>query len=634
MTRTATAQTELNRRIKDALSSAKMSLWEFDLNNGLLDWTGNVSKHFYDFAQSFDGTVAQYINLIHDDDRSSVFEIIENAKVGNSFYNQHRIKWPDGSYHWVEGIGNIVDSGGSVKLTGTVQDITDKKKIELERADWQQKYELVAKSARLVVYHYDHDTGSIQWSGNTEELFGYRSSVINHIEPWEANIHPDDLQYTLDEFEKAEKNKEVFDIKYRFKVASGNYIHLHDKGVFVGDGNIKMLGMIADITEIKEANEALLESESRFKSMIHDMNIGVGLYDTDTAPILCNKMAYELLGLSENQFLGKAALDPNWEVIHRDGSEFRNEEFPIPMAVKTGKPVRQCVMGVHRPISKDFVWLLVDAEPVFSSDNQLRHVICTFSDITELRKAQEKLDEKNKILTTLADELKAKNDRLLEFAQIVSHNLRSPISSIVSLLELYRSGDSATREEIIGHIQNVSSKSLNTIDELNQVLKIQQEEHVSTETVNFGELLDHTIELQKGAILDCGAKISHDFQVNGIEFPLVYLESIFLNLLSNSLKYRSDHRPCEINVRTFINNENQVVLEWEDNGIGLDVTANRKDLFKLGKRFHSNEDSRGVGLFLIKNQVDVMGGEIQVSSELNKWTKFQIVFKSNRDEIQ
>ena len=633
MTKTATHATELDRRIRDALSSAKMSLWEFDLGSGILDWTGNVSKHFFDFAQSFDGSVTQYLNLIHEDDRAGVLEIIQQSEVGNSFFNQHRIKWPDGTYHWVEGIGNIVKSGDSIKLTGTVQDITDKKKIELEREDWRQKYELIAKSIRLVVYHYHHETGTIQWSGSTEELFGYKKTEISHIDAWEKNIHPDDLQYTLDAFERAEKNKEKVDIKYRYQVADGHYMYIHDKGVFIGEENIKMLGMITDISEIKESEEALFESERRFMSMIHDMNIGVGLYDKETKPLLCNRIAYELLGLTESQFLGKAAYDPGWRIVHRDGSEFKNENFPIPMAIKTGKPVRQSVMGVHRPTQKDFVWLLVDAEPIFDSSGQFLHVICTYSDITELRKIQDTLTEKNTILTTLADELKGKNERLLEFAQIVSHNLRSPISSIVSLLELFENSDDATQLEITQHIRNVSTKALLTIDELNQVLKIQQEDNISTANVDLNRLLDHTMDLQKGAVLDSGTEISRDFQIREIEYPPIYLESIFLNLLSNSLKYRAEERQCKVSVKSYHDEHGQVVLEWEDNGIGIDTAKHKNDLFKLGKIFHSNEDSRGVGLFLIKNQVDVMGGKIHVESKIGAWTKFKITFDKKKDEI-
>ncbi len=628
MIETATASTKLDRRIREALSSAKMALWEFDITKGEVNWTGKVTGHFYEFAKSLDGSLKQYIRLVHKDDLNEVMEVLAKASDhGGAFFNQHRIKWPDGTFHWVEGIGNVIRSGNEVKMTGTVQDITDKKVIERDREDWKQKHELVAKSAGIVVYDFDISSGLINWSGSTKDLFGFSLEELGNIHSWENKLHPDDKELALKELEKAQNEIGSYDVVYRFKDARGGYRFVHDKGFFIGDTRAeKMLGMMNDVSEMKRAESALVESESRFKSMIHDMNIGIGLYDITTQPIACNKMAYRLLGMTEEQFMGQSALDQNWKVIREDGSNFSPEDFPIPLAIKTRRSVRQQVMGVYRPKRKDWVWLLVDAEPIYDDSNRFIHVICTFSNITDLRNAKEKFNEKNQILSSLASDLQAKNDRLLEFAQIVSHNLRSPVSSIVSLLQIYRDGDEKTKEEIIDHIQKVSERALLTTDELNHILKIQQEDNISTAIINFEQQMEDTIQLQKGAILDCSAEIQMDFSVEEIEYPPIYMESIFLNFLSNSLKYRSPDRDCKIEVKSYYDAKNNLVLEWKDNGLGLDVEANRKDLFKLGKRFHSNEDSRGVGLFLIKNQVEVMGGSIHVESQVNAWTKFTINF--------
>jgi len=336
---------------------------------------------------------------------------------------------------------------------------------------------------------------------------------------------------------------------------------VHDKGYILGEAKgEKMLGMMNDGTEMKRTQSALTESESRFKSMIQDMSIGIGLYDISTQPILCNKVAHRLLGMTEEQFMGKAALDPNWRIIHEDGSPFAPEDFPIPSAIQTKNPVRQEGMGVYRPRRKDWVWLLVDAVPVYDSSNKFIHVICTFSNITDLRNSKEKFNEKNQTLSSLASELQAKNERLLEFAQIVSHNLRSPVSSIVSLVQIYESGDESTRAEIIKHIQSVSERALLTTDELNHILKIQQEDSVSSAKIDLNKLMDHTIELQKGAVLDCDAKIVQDFSVKEIYFPSIYMESIFLNFLSNSLKYRSPERDCVIPARYFLDSKRNLII--------------------------------------------------------------------------
>jgi len=629
MIKTANYNEELDKSVQTALSSARLALWEFDLSSNTLSWIGKVTKHFYDFATTQNGSTYRYLEMVHKDDVDHVREaIIQISNEGGTFINQHRLKWPNGDYHWVESIGNAIESESEVRLiSGTIQDITEKKAIERGKNDWKEKRELIAKSAGIVVYDFNLRTGHLDWSESIKKLLGFTAKELEDLDFYVTRMHPDDKEQALSELEKSQERIGRYDEVYRFKHANGSYRYIRDKGLCLGKNQAEnMLGMIEDVTQIKQAERALIESELRFKSMIHDMNVGVGLYDGDTNPILCNRTAYNLLGMSEKQFMGLAALDKNWCIINEKGATFHQEDFPIPRAIKTKKPVRQEVMGVYRPLKKDWVWLMVDAVPIYDLSDSLIHVICTFTDITALKNAKEKLSEKNQSLSSLAKDLKAKNERLMEFAQIVSHNLRSPLSSIISLLQIYEGGDDVTKAEIIEHIQKVSEHALLTTDELNHILKIQRADSIQSTLIDLDKLLANTIQNQKGAVLDSNALIIGDFSVKEVEFPLAYMESIFLNFLSNSLKYRSNERECQVQVRSFLNNKNQLILEWEDNGLGLDVERNFNDLFKLGKRFHSNEDSRGVGLFLIKNQVEAMGGTISVESVLGAWTKFSINF--------
>lgn len=623
---------ELERRIRDALNSAKMALWELNLTEGTLQWTGRVTPHFFEFANSIDGTISNYVSLIHAEDLNRVLGILEKTKVGESFVNQHRVKFPTGNYHWLEGIGTLIQGQDGLKLTGTVQDISDKKKLEFEREDWKQKHELVAKSAGIVVYEYDLGSGELSWNGDTEGLFGFMPSEMKDIESWEKRIHKGDRADVLQILDSAREKMAPYEIQYRFIQQDGTFAYVQDKGIFLGNSKAnRMLGMLEDVSEYRKSEFALKESEGRFKSMISDMNIGIGLYDENTAPILCNRQAYELLGMSEKQYMGQAALDKSWKALKEDGSVLKNDEFPIPVAIRTKKHVRDFIMAVFRPERNDWVWLMVDAVPVFSKERELMHVICTFSDITGLRAAQASLGSRNEMLSNLSEELQTRNDRLLEFAQIVSHNLRSPISSIVSLSKIVMDGpDQIVKEAAISHIAKVSENALLTIDELNDVLKVQQE-NLEREELSFQSILGHVKNSHQGDIMEANAQIHHDFEVLEIEFAKIYLESIFSNFLSNSLKYRSNIDKCQIWVRTFQNENQDVILEWEDNGIGIDLERHGDDIFNLGKTFHENSDSRGVGLFLVKNQVSVMGGSISIESEPGKGTKFMINFTNYRN---
>jgi two-component system sensor histidine kinase/response regulator len=151
--------------------------------------------------------------------------------------------------------------------------------------------------------------------------------------------------------------------------------------------------VFTDITQRKREQEAVAEIQQRFKQLVENMPVGVLLQGPESEIILSNPKALELLGLSENQLLGKTSFDPDWNVIHEDGSPFPGPTHPVPQAIETRFPVKNVVMGVYDPVIKQRRWLLVDAEPLLNTDGSVQQVVCTFIDITDRKKADEALRE-------------------------------------------------------------------------------------------------------------------------------------------------------------------------------------------------------------------------------------------------
>jgi signal transduction histidine kinase len=104
-----------------------------------------------------------------------------------------------------------------------------------------------------------------------------------------------------------------------------------------------------------------------------------------------SKAASNLLGYFSEQLLGKSAYDTDWIVIRDDGTFMPGNEFPVPIVVETLQPVHNCTMGMYRPLYHDWIWLLVDAIPVFDENHNLQHIICTFSDITEKKQLENQI---------------------------------------------------------------------------------------------------------------------------------------------------------------------------------------------------------------------------------------------------
>ncbi len=149
--------------------------------------------------------------------------------------------------------------------------------------------------------------------------------------------------------------------------------------------------MHENITERKQNEKALLLSEKKYKYLVWDMQVGLLIQGPKAEILLSNNKALELLGITEDQLLGKTSFDPDWNVIHEDGSPFPGDTHPVPQAIAIRKSVENVIMGVYRPSIGDRIWLLVSAEPQLHDDGTIEQVVCSFIDITELKKAEKEL---------------------------------------------------------------------------------------------------------------------------------------------------------------------------------------------------------------------------------------------------
>lgn len=242
-----------------------------------------------------------------------------------------------------------------------------------------------------------------------------------------------------------------------------------------------------------------------------------------------------------------------------------------------------------------------------------------------IEKQNEQILDKNAELVSLNQELKSKNRKLNDFAQIISHNLRGPVNNIRSLLDFHGKGKSeAEKENLMDLIHTVSDHLFETLNDLVEVLKTQHQTGLETERLSFTSVLSQQKQFLAGNILKEDALIISDFsEVDEIVYSRLYLESIFLNMISNSLKYRSRDRTPQINIQTALIN-GACVLTVEDNGLGIDMERYGKEVFGFAKTFHEHPDSKGVGLYMVKSQIESMGGEITVESKFGVGTTFRI----------
>lgn len=219
-------------------------------------------------------------------------------------------------------------------------------------------------------------------------------------------------------------------------------------------------------------------------------------------------------------------------------------------------------------------------------------------------------------LVSKNDELKALNNQLRDFVQIITHNLRAPVSNLVTLNEFIKVAETQEeKDDVVSKFSGVIEGLTSTMDVLMEILISGTPTSPKKEVVQLQKVFDKTMDQLSGNILAAGATFKADFEVTQIKVQPVYIDSIFLNLLSNSLKYRDEGRKLEVEVASRRQGAS-IVLSFKDNGSGLDLDRYGEKLFGIGQIFHKDKNSKGYGLFLTKGHIKSLGGEIR--AEVNE----------------
>jgi signal transduction histidine kinase len=218
---------------------------------------------------------------------------------------------------------------------------------------------------------------------------------------------------------------------------------------------------------------------------------------------------------------------------------------------------------------------------------------------------------------------------LQQFTYIVSHNLRAPLANalgIVGMLSAEVPGSAAFMEAQTHLLDNLQQLD-QVLRDMNTILSIRDRQGIAgPETVPLRELVQQVVQ----GLADVLKQIGGTVQVNiaealHVRANLAYLHSIFLNLLSNALKYRAPERSLRVSVTATGSTETQKQVTVTDNGLGFDRARAGADVFQLYKRFHPQHPGRGLGLYLVKTHLATMGGHIEVNSQENEGTSFTLI---------
>lgn len=281
-------------------------------------------------------------------------------------------------------------------------------------------------------------------------------------------------------------------------------------------------------------------------------------------------------------------------------------------------------------LEKHFHEILVSQQNLKESQRKLekaREVIETQKQVlvNENKQLTADLMERNKELEQINMELIRYNDNLQQYSYMVSHNLKGPVASLQGLLSLVPIEKLDSELKLIYKNANTSVNLLNeVIKDMNTIIDTQRQLTKSKEKLYWHDSVSLNLNLFRDEIKNLNIRVTTDF----VEAPFVsgiktFIDSIFYNLISNAIKYRSPSRALNIQIKT--TRENQyIVLGVTDNGLGIDLSNQKENLFKIYKRFHNHVEGKGLGLYMVKMQTELMQGSIDVESKPDSFTRFII----------
>ncbi len=596
---------ENKNQLQFAIDATELGTW--DLNPATNKFAGNQRlKEWFGFAAGEEIELSHAVNVIAERDRTRVSHAIEKAlqfSSGGNFEIEYSIIHPITKKERIvraRGKATFNDNNIAQRLNGTLQDITAEVTLRKKTEEDEERLRLATEAAELATWELDLKTRDIIYSPRLPQIFGHdRSYTFTHHQ-MRSQIHPDDIHEVVEKAFALAIETSIY--KYEARVVKpGNEISwISTRGkVFYNEKKepLKMIGTLRDITEEKQHDEELQESEQKFRLLADSMPQHIWTADTEGNLNYYNKSVFSFSGLTPEQINKDGWL----QIVHPDEREENIKKWIH--SINTGEDF----LFEHRFCRYDgeYRWQLSRAIPQRDATGKIQMWVGTSTDIQEIKELEQQKDF---------------------FISMASHELKTPITSIKGYVQLLQMMYANSEDAML-------KKSLGSVDRQVEKLRLLISDLLDLSKIRSGNLfLNKEHFLINEMILEVIEEIKHinptyNIILLGETKTEVFADKerigqVLINLLTNAVKYSPEF--MEIKVKSHIENNN-VIVSVEDSGIGI----NKKDQEKIFERFYRVEGKNektfpgfGIGLFISMEIIHRHNGDIGVKSEPGKGSVF------------
>ncbi|WP_370573822.1 PAS domain S-box protein [Methanomethylovorans sp.] len=587
---------------------------EFDSGNA--NYMNAKFSDIYGWPQKELTSVPRFFELVYPDPdyRKKIMERImsdiQSGDINRMHWDDISICTKDKGNRWITAV-NIPIFEQNIMIS-TVQDVTERKLMEMDLRESEEDYRRLFEDHSAIKLLIDPDTGKIIQSNHAAAVYyGWTREELSQMTIQQINTHPPEV---IDgEIRKVRAQKSVcFEFKHR--LADGS-----TRDVEVFSSTIKMKGkellhsIIHDVTDRKQAEKALLESESKFRSYITNAPNGIFIIDANANCLEVNTTAGMLTGYSEEELTGMNFND----LIAQEYRKIADQNF---LDLKNNGSVFVELSFMRK--DETICWLRIDASKL----SETRYLVFA-SDITEKKKAEHSLIS-GKMMAEENSRIKS------EFLANMSHELRTPLTAIIGfsdLLNIQHFGELNNKQlEFVGHISKSGKHLLNVINDVLDLSKIESGKmDLECEYFPVSKLIDevqkslYPLAVRKGIEVS----ISNNNKEPEIFADKLKLKQIMYNLLNNAIKFTPDNGLISVVVKRA---GNTIEVSVSDTGIGIPVHM-REEIFDPFVQVDASSKRKyggtGLGLALTKRFVEMHNGKIWVESEEGKGSTFTFTLK-------
>ncbi|MFD2903202.1 PAS domain S-box protein [Sphingobacterium anhuiense] len=527
----------------------------------------------------------------------------------------------DNTLIWLSFSSKLIADRPDIHMLISIQDVSPLVNENKKLLDSKQELQLLITSLDDIVFEVTKEgVFKNYWTSEPDLLFYEPEEFLNKNI---VDLFPSEMtEKTLPLINKALTYNKVYHMEFPspFDTHKGRWFKLKIKPIHSTKDRVAVV--VSDISQKIKSLEKIRYNQHKFNQAFHFSGLGISLTDTQGYCLDANNMLSKILGFSQEEL----SCTNFFDYIHPDDI---NNDYQQRQRLLKGEMDSFTLEKRYRHQLGHYVWCSVTTSVVHNQSNEVSFFIVQLQDISECKKNLEILERQKKEIEIVKIDLETKVRQLEEFNHIVAHNLREPVSNIHMLIdELKDENRKEVNKEYFRLLKSSNNSLTDTLQELSEILEISQNRNIEKVNCHFPTIFKKVYDQFLAEIYSKKVILTTDFEIEYLQYPRIYLESIIYNLLSNALKYTVPRVQPKIHIRTFQQN-NSTLLSIQDNGIGIDLPKFKSQIFMFRKVFHRGFDSKGLGLFITRYQIESLGGKIDVISKPNNGTTFLVNFLEN-----